>query len=58
MMRYIKVNNKWIDTLEAMKKDDYCYIVVDGIVYNIPNSVEYVEVGELQDETDDKDRII
>ena len=52
MKRYIKVHNKWIDTL-IQQKAGYYYYVIGKKVYCLPdeNMVDY-EVGKLQDETD------
>ena len=55
MKRYIKFNNKWIDTL-IQQKEGYYYYVIDDIVWCLPNStlIDYV-VGKLQKETDLKE---
>lgn len=50
MLRHIKVNDKWIDTLEALKNGD-AYTVIDGNVIVIhTDHDEYV--GKLQEERD------
>lgn len=50
MLRYIKVNDKWIDTLEALKSGK-TYAVIDGNVIVIhTDRDEYV--GRLQEERD------
>lgn len=50
MLRYIKVNGQWIDTLEALKTGK-AYTVIDGNVIVIhTDHDEYV--GKLQEERD------
>lgn len=50
MLRYIKVNGQWIDTLEALKTG-ITYLVIDGDVIIIyTDRDEYV--GKLQGERD------
>ena len=51
MKRYIKVNNKWIDTLEAIKSG-ICYYQIDNKIYRLINSEEDEETGVLQEESD------
>lgn len=48
MLRYIKVNNKWIDTLVELRDNHICYMVIDGIV--LTDTDEYI--GVLQEEKD------
>lgn len=52
MKRYIKVNNKWIDTLEAVKKGIYYYPVEDKVYYFIRDNSDEMELGKLQEEAD------
>ena len=48
MKRYLKVKSQWIDTLEALK-NNICYIVINGIVYDAYTDIE---IGTLEDEKD------
>lgn len=48
MKRYIKIHNKWVDTIEALK-DGICYILIGKWVYDAYTDIKY---GHLQDETD------
>lgn len=53
MLRYIKVNNEWIDTLMNQKEWGRYYFIIDGIVwyYSDEFGVEY-KVGRVQAESD------
>lgn len=53
MLRYIKVNNQWIDTLMDLANWGRAYYIIDGIVYYYwdEDGKEY-KVGELQEERD------
>jgi hypothetical protein len=53
MKRYIKTNNKWIDTLQ-MQKEGYYYYVIDGLVWCLEENKEYL-IAKLQKETDNKE---
>ena len=52
MKRYIKVKNRWLDTL-TQQKAGYYYYECDGLIWCLPDDtkIDYV-VGKLQDETD------
>lgn len=52
MRRFIKVNNKWIDTLTEQKQGKW-YYDIKGIIWCLPydTMVDYV-VGKLQEEAD------
>lgn len=52
MLRYIKVNNQWIDTLEALKTERLVYMVIDGSVITIADDGTELYVGKLQGERD------
>ncbi len=52
MLRYLKVNNEWIDTLEQCKIGCY-YFVIDGKVsYLSDETMTEYEIGALEDEKD------
>lgn len=51
MLRYIKVNNQWIDTLEAQKAG-ITYMVIDGNVTTMDNYGVETYLGRLQGERD------
>ena len=52
MLRYLKVNNEWIDTLEQCKIG-YYYFVIDGkISYLSDETMTEHEIGTLEDEKD------
>lgn len=48
MKRYIKVNNQWIDTLEALK-NSVCYIIINKKVIDAYTDTQ---IGTLEDESD------
>ena len=50
MLRYIKTNDIWIDTLSAQRDFGITYIVIDGKVISISKDNEETVVGEFQDE--------
>ena len=50
MKRYIKVNHKWIDTLEAIKNHIY-YYPLEGKIYRMMDEGDE-EIGKLQEESD------
>lgn len=52
MLRYIKVNNQWIDTLEALKTERLVYMVIDSNVITIADDGTELYVGKLQGERD------
>ena len=54
MLRYIKVNGEWIDTLIEQKEYGRYYMIVDSTVwyYSDEYGVDY-QVGKLEDEKDD-----
>lgn len=52
MLRYIKVNNQWIDTLEALKTERLVYMVIDGSVITIADDGTESYIGKLQGERD------
>lgn len=51
MLRYIRVNNEWIDTLE-FQKQGITYMVIDGSVIKMDNQGNEEYVGRLQGERD------
>jgi len=57
MKRYIKVNNRWIDTLSQQKAGFY-YYENDNMIWCLPDStmVDYI-VGKLQEETDNASEV-
>lgn len=52
MLRYIKVNDQWIDTLEALKTERLVYMVIDSNVITIDDKNNEVYIGRLQGERD------
>ena len=52
MERYIKVNNRWIDTLMDQKENGNYYYEMDGIIWCLPKEtmIDYV-IGKLQDQS-------
>lgn len=52
MSRYVKVNNKWIDTLIELKENHIAYIVIDGYVIAICEDGSEDTVGRLEEESD------
>lgn len=49
MERYIKINSRWIDTLEA-QKSGYIYYELEGAIWCLPeNGMDY-KVGKLEEE--------
>ena len=51
MLRFIRVNNTWVDTLEAQKRG-LTYLVIDGNVITIDNYNNEEYIGKLQGERD------
>lgn len=52
MLRYIKVNDNWIDTLKEQLENNKTYMLIDKYVYVIyEDGTEDCE-GELEDERD------
>lgn len=51
MLRFIKVNNQWVDTLEAQKAG-LTYMVIDGMVITMDNYGVETYLGHLQGERD------
>ncbi len=51
MLRCIRVNDQWIDTLEAQKQG-VTYLVIDGSVITIDKYNNETHVGKLQGERD------
>ena len=51
MLRYIRVNNEWVDTLEAQKQGQ-TYMVIDGEVLVVDKYNQETYVGKLQGEKD------
>lgn len=49
MLRYIKVNNKWIDTLVEQRDNHITYLVIEGKVINVDTDEI---LGKLQEEKD------
>ena len=56
MKRWIKVNKKWIDTLQ-MVKEGYYYYELDNLIWCLPDNGEDYVVGKLEKETDDKEEV-
>jgi len=52
MLRYIKVNDSWIDTLREQLEKDISYIVIDNYVYMIDKDGNEDCIGEFQGEED------
>ena len=52
MLRYIRCNNKWIDTLAEQKDSGIIYIVVNGMVITIDSVGNEDYIGKLQGESD------
>ena len=50
MLRYIKTNDTWIDTLEALKQG-VTYMVIDGNVIAVHTDHD-TYIGKLQEEKD------
>lgn len=48
MLRYIKIRNKYIDTLEALK-NGICYLVIGKHVYDVYTDIK---IGRIQGEKD------
>ena len=53
MLRYIKVNNKWIDTLKA-QKEGLTYLYIEGAIIVVDEDGIETEIGQLQGESDDE----
>ena len=51
MLRYIRVNNNWVDTLEAQKQG-ITYMVIDGSVITMDSQGNETYLGHLQGERD------
>lgn len=51
MLRFVKVKNKWHDTLEMMKQG-LIYHCIDGYIYVIDKDNNEVKLGKLQKEKD------
>ena len=54
MMRYIKVNNRWIDTLSEQRDFHVIYMVIDNKVHAIIDNGDETITGLLQDESDEE----
>ena len=52
MLRYIKVNDQWIDTREALRTESLVYMVIDGNVICIDKYNNEAYIGKLQGERD------
>ena len=52
MLRHIRVNNQWIDTLKELKENHKTYIVIDGSVICIHSDNTESYIGTLQEERD------
>ena len=53
MLRYIRCNNKWIDTLTEQRDSGITYIVIDGMVIAIDAVGNETALGVLQGEKDE-----
>ena len=51
MLRYIRANGQWIDTLEAQKQG-VTYMVIDGNVITMDKQGNETYIGKLQGERD------
>ena len=51
MLRYVKVNNDWVDTLKA-QQEGKTYMVIDGFVIVIDKYGNEIYLGNLQGERD------
>lgn len=51
MLRYIRVNGQWIDTLQAQKQG-VTYMVIDGNVITMDSKGNETYIGWLQEERD------
>lgn len=54
MLRYVKVNGEWIDSLSELKHNHLTYIVIDGKVHCIYDDNGESVIGLLEDESDDR----
>lgn len=53
MLRYIKVNDMWIDTLREQLEKHTTYIIIDSYVYMIDEEGNEDCIGEIQEESDE-----
>ena len=53
MLRYIRCNNKWIDTLAEQRDAGITYIVIDGMVIAIDAVGNEDYIGKLEGESDE-----
>ena len=53
MLRYIRCNNKWIDTLAELRDNHDTYIIIDGLVIRIDISGIETVLGKLEGESDE-----
>lgn len=53
MLRFIKVNGNWIDTLVEQREKHHTYIVIDEYVLLIDEEGNEDLIGQLEDESDD-----
>ena len=52
MLRYIKVNDNWIDTLKEQLENNKTYMLIDNYVYVVYEDGSEDCEGELEDECD------
>ncbi len=50
MLRYIKVNDIWVDTLAAQRDLHLVYMIIEGKVITIDDDCNETYIGEIQDE--------
>jgi len=55
MLRYIKVNDQWLDTLIEQKEKHRVFMVIDNKVYCLNEDNSECEIGCLEDEKDSSD---
>lgn len=53
MLRYIKVNGDWVDTLREQVENHKTYIIIDEYVYVIYDDGTEDCVGRFEGETDE-----
>lgn len=54
MLRYVKVNNTWIDTLAEQRDNHITYMIIDSLVISIDALGNETVVGKPQEESDER----